>query len=106
MGNDASGIIDYERARIRRHDHLVQGTAADGMVRAIAVTARQTVETAHVNHNTSPLVSAALGRLMMAGLMMGALFKSPGPDELITLEVHGDGPIGGITVTANNLGQG
>lgn len=103
MGNDASGIIDFEKARIRRHDHLVRGTAADGMVRAIAVTARQTVETAHVNHNTSPLVSAALGRLMMAGLMMGALFKSP--DELITLEVHGDGPIGGITVTANNIGQ-
>ena len=96
-------VIDLADARIRRGDHMVRGTAADGMVRAIAVTARQTVQTAHENHGTSPLVSAALGRLMMAGLMMGALFKNP--DELITLEVRGDGPIGGLTVTANNHGQ-
>lgn len=96
-------VIDFADARIRRGDHMVRGTAADGMVRAIAVTARQTVQTAHENHGTSPLVSAALGRLMMAGLMMGALFKNP--DELITLEVRGDGPIGGLTVTANNHGQ-
>ena len=96
-------VIDFERARLARRDHLVRGTAADGMIRAIAVSARETVETAHARHNTSPLVSAALGRLMMAGLMMGALFKHP--DELITLEVHGDGPIGGLTVTANNQGQ-
>ena len=96
-------VIGFADARIRRADHLVRGTAADGMVRAIAVTARQTVQTAHENHGTSPLVSAALGRLMMAGLMMGALFKNP--DELITLEVRGDGPIGGLTVTANNHGQ-
>ena len=82
---------------------MVRGTAADGMVRAIAITARSTVQTAHNNHNTSPLVSAALGRLMMAGQMMGAMFKHP--DELITLEVRGDGPIGGLTVTANNQGQ-
>lgn len=82
---------------------MVRGTAADGMVRAIAITARSTVQTAHDNHNTSPLVSAALGRLMMAGQMMGAMFKHP--DELITLEVRGDGPIGGLTVTANNQGQ-
>lgn len=96
-------VIDLADVRTRRGDHLVRGTAADGMVRAIAVTARQTVQTAHENHGTSPLVSAALGRLMMAGLMMGALFKNP--DELITLEVRGDGPIGGLTVTANNHGQ-
>ena len=82
---------------------MVRGTAADGMVRAIAITARSTVQTAHDNHNTSPLVSAALGRLMMAGQMMGAMFKHP--DELITLEVRGDGPICGLTVTANNQGQ-
>jgi molecular chaperone Hsp33 len=61
------------------------------------------VETARRNHGSSPLVTAALGRLMMAGLMMGAMNK--GDDELITLEMHGDGPIGGLTVTANNKGQ-
>ncbi len=96
-------IIDLADARIRRGDHIVRGIAANGMVRAIAITARQTVQTAHENHSTSPLVTAALGRLLMAGLMMGTMSKAD--DELITLTVHGDGPIGGLTVTANNHGQ-
>ncbi len=96
-------IIDFEDARIRLGDHIVRGTAANGMIRAFAITARQTVQTAHENHGTSPLVSAALGRLMMGGLMMGQMYK--GDDELITLTVTGDGPIGGLTVTANNKGQ-
>ena len=81
----------------------MRGIAADGMVRAFAITARNTVQVAHENHGTSPLVSAALGRLMMAGQMMGLMYKSD--DELITLSVRGDGPIGGLTVTANNKGQ-
>ncbi len=96
-------VIDFTEAQLRLGDHMVRGTAADGMIRAIAVTARSTVETARRNHGSSPLVTAALGRLMMAGLMMGAMNK--GDDELITLEMHGDGPIGGLTVTANNKGQ-
>lgn len=88
---------------MRLGDHIVRGVAADGMVRAFAITAKDTVQTAHENHGTSPLVSAALGRLMMAGQMMGVMYKSD--DELITLTVRGDGPIGGLTVTANNKGQ-
>ena len=96
-------IINFESARVRLGDHIVRGTAANGMIRAFAITARQTVQTAHENHGTSPLVSAALGRLMMGGLMMGQMYK--GDDELITLTVTGDGPIGGLTVTANNKGQ-
>ena len=96
-------IIDFADARVRRGDHIVRGTAAGGMVRALAVTARDTVQTAHVNHGTSPLATAALGRLLMGGLMMGALSKND--DELITLTVRGSGPIGGLTVTANNRGQ-
>lgn len=96
-------IINLDEERIRRGDHIVRGTAADGMIRAIAITARDTVETARANHHASPLVTAALGRLMMAAQMMAAMFKSP--DELLTLEVRGDGPVGGLTVTANNKGQ-
>ena len=96
-------LIDFADARTRRGDHVVRGTAAQGMVRALAVTARRTVQTAHENHATSPVVTAALGRLMMGGLMMGAMSKND--DELITLTVRGDGPIGGLTVTANNRGQ-
>ena len=96
-------IIDLADARVRRSDHIVRGTAASGMIRAIALTARQTVQEAHERHDTSPLVSAALGRLMMGGLMIGAMSKND--DELITLTMRGDGPIGGLTVTVNNRGQ-
>lgn len=96
-------IINLDEERIRRGDHIVRGTAADGMIRAIAITARDTVESARSRHHSSPLVTAALGRLMMAAQMMAAMFKNP--DELITLEVRGDGPVGGLTVTANNKGQ-
>lgn len=95
--------LDFEEARLRHGDHIVRGTAADGMIRAIAIAARDTVQTAKDSHHASPLVTAALGRLMMAGQMMGVMFK--GPDELITLTVRGDGPIGGLTVTANTKGQ-
>ena len=98
-----SDVIDLAEVRARRGDHIVRGTAAGGMIRALAVTARETVQTAHVNHSTSPLVTAALGRLMMGALMIGAMSKND--DELITLTVRGDGPIGGMVVTANNKGQ-
>ena len=98
-----STVIDLADTRLRAGDHMVRGIAADGMIRAVAITARETVETAHANHSSSPLVTAALGRLMMAAQMMAALLKSP--DELLTLQVKGDGPIGGLTVTANNKGQ-
>ena len=95
-------IIDFEDA-VRKGDHIVRGTAADGMIRALAINAHDTVQTAREKHGTSPLVTAALGRLMMGGQMMGAMFKNPG--ELITLSVKGNGPIGGLTVTANTDGQ-
>ena len=96
-------VIDFETARAHRGDYMVRGTAADGMVRAFAVTARSTVQTARENHDTSPVVTAALGRLMMGALMTGMMFKEP--DELVTFIVRGDGPIGSLTVTANCNGQ-
>lgn len=83
-------------------DYLVRATAADAQVRAFAVTTRQTVETARQNHNTSPVVTAALGRLLTAGAMMGSMLK--GKEDLLTLQVTGDGPMGGMTVTADSRG--
>lgn len=113
MRGDMGNVVDFEEGRaraeaerarrVRAGDHIVRGTAAGGQVRALALTARGTVEEAHVRHSASPLVTAALGRLMMGGLMMGALNKDAG--ELITLEVRGDGPVGGLTVTADNEGR-
>ena len=98
-----ASIIEFETTKVRSGDHMVRATAAAGMVRAFAVTARHTVQDAHVKHGTTPLVTAALGRLMMGALMMGMMFKEP--DELITLIVDGNGPIGSMTVTANCEGQ-
>jgi len=84
-------------------DYIVRATAADSQIRAFAATARETVETARAAHNTSPVATAALGRLLTAGAMMGTMMK--GEKDLLTLQIKGSGPIGGITVTADSLGR-
>lgn len=84
-------------------DYIVRATAADYQIRAYAVTSRDLVEEARQIHNTSPVATAALGRLLSAGAMMGAMMK--GDQDLLTLQVLGDGPIEGITVTADSLGR-
>jgi molecular chaperone Hsp33 len=84
-------------------DYVVRGITADGNVRAFAATTRRTVQAARDAHQTSPVVTAALGRLLTAGAMMGSMMKDP--DELITLQVKGDGPIGSLTVTADSQGH-
>ena len=84
-------------------DYLVRATAAEGMLRAFAVTARDTVEAARDAHNTSPVATAALGRLMSAALMMGSDIKEE--DGLITLKINCDGPIGGLLATADAKGN-
>lgn len=94
---------ELETAQLLQGDHIIRGIAADGMIRAFAINAKQTVQTMADSHNTSPLVTAAMGRLMMGAQMMGIMFKNP--EELITLQVRGDGPIGSMTVTANTQGQ-
>lgn len=99
----AQDIIDFGELQAKRHDHLVRGIAADGMIRAFAVSGRETVQAARDAHRTSPVVTAALGRLMMGAQMMGAMMKNP--EELITLTVRGDGPMGGMTVTADAHGH-
>lgn len=84
-------------------DYTVRATAADAQIRAFAATTRNLVEEMREIHNTSPVVSAALGRLLTGGAMMGAMMK--GDDDLLTLQVIGDGPIGGMTVTADAKGN-
>lgn len=84
-------------------DYLVRATAADAQIRAFAATTRQMVETARQKHDTSPVVTAALGRLLTAGSMMGSMLK--GEADLLTLQVTGDGPMGGMTVTADSKGH-
>lgn len=84
-------------------DYIVRATAADNQIRAFAITSRDMVEKARQIHNTSPVATAALGRSLSAGAMMGAMMK--GEQDLLTLQIRGDGPLGGITVTADSKAQ-
>ena len=85
------------------NDYIVRATAAKGQIRAFAVTSAEPVETAGRAHDPSPVVTAALGRLLSAGAMMGAMMK--GEDDLLTLQIQCDGPIGGLVVTADSHGH-
>ena len=84
-------------------DYIVRATAANAQIRAFACTTRDMVETARQAHNTSPVVTAALGRLMSAGAMMGSMLK--GEDDLLTLQIKSGGPMKGLTVTADAKGN-
>lgn len=85
------------------NDYMIRATAADGQIRAFAATTKEMVETAKNAHNTSPIATAALGRLMTAAAMMGSDLKGEG--ELLTLRIEGDGPNGGLLVTADGKGD-
>ena len=83
-------------------DYIVRAMAANGQIRAFAATTRELTEKARQIHGTSPVATAALGRLMCAGVMMGVTMK--GEKDLTTLSIKGDGPLGGLTVTADSKG--
>lgn len=84
-------------------DYIVRATAANSQIRAFAITSKETVETARAAHNTSPVATAALGRLLTAGAMMGAMMK--GEKDMLTLQIHAGGPLKGLTVTADSQGR-
>ena len=79
-------------------DYIVSGTAADNQIRFFSATTKDLTQKAQDIHNTSPAATVALGRLLTAGSLMGATLKNA--DELLTLQIRGDGPLGGMTVTA------
>lgn len=81
-------------------DYIVRATAAKQQIRAFAITSRELVEEARKHHNTSPVATAALGRLLSAGAMMGVMMK--GDKDVLTLQMKGDGPINGVLVTADS----
>lgn len=81
-------------------DYIVRATAAGHQVRIFAATTKEMVETARQAHNTSPVATAALGRLLTAGAMMGSMQK--GENDKLTLQIQCSGPIGGLTVTADS----
>jgi len=83
-------------------DVIIRASADNDHIRAFAVSSRQTVEEARRRHDLSPVACAALGRLLSAGAMMGSMLKSE--KDLMTLQVKCDGPIKGLTVTAEPSG--
>ena len=80
-------------------DFIIRGTAANNQVRFFAANTKELVEQARNIHNTSPVATAALGRLLTAGAMMGAMCKND--TDVLTLQIQCSGPIGGLTVTAD-----
>lgn len=84
-------------------DYIVRASAAKGMIRAFACTTKGIVEYAKNAHNTSPVVTAALGRLMSAAAMMGSMMKNE--EDLLTLKIEGSGPMKAAIATATAKGN-
>ena len=84
-------------------DYIVRAMAANQQIRAFAAVTRDVVETARKAHNTSPVATAALGRLLTGGVMMGVMMK--GEKDILTLQIKAGGPLNGITVTADSQGR-
>ena len=85
------------------NDYIIRATAANDQIRAFAAVTTEMVETAREHHNTSPVATAAIGRLLTAGAMMGSMMK--GEKDVLTLQIKAGGPIQGITVTADSQGN-
>ena len=81
-------------------DYIVRATAKNAQIRAFACTTREIVETARQAHDTWPVATAALGRLLTAGSMMGSMLK--GEKDILTIQINGSGPLKGMTVTADS----
>ena len=98
-------IILHEKDNTFRpeENYLIRATAADDYIRAFAVTCRGVTEEARKRHGLSPVTTAALGRVMAAALMMGIDLKND--KDMLTIQYDCDGPIGGITVTADSHGH-
>lgn len=84
-------------------DYILRATAEQEHIRAFAIRSNEMVEYARQRHNSSPVVTAALGRLLSAGAMMGVMMK--GDKDVLTITMKGDGPIGSLTVTADSHGN-
>ena len=83
----------------KKQDYIIRATAANGSIRAFAATTGNLVQYARQIHHTSPVASAALGRMLTAAAMMGSMLK--GDKDLVTLQIRSLGPLKGIVVSAD-----
>ncbi len=81
-------------------DYVIRATAGNGAIRAFAATTGELVQHARQVHHTSPVASAALGRMLTAAAMMGTMLK--GDKDLLTLQIRSLGPLKGIVVSADS----
>lgn len=84
-------------------DYIVRASVANNSIRAFAIRSTDLVAEARETHRTFPVVTAALGRLLSAGAMMGSMMK--GNSDIVTISMKGDGPMGYLTVTADSHGH-
>lgn len=84
-------------------DKLVRGTAKDGMVRVIGAITTDIVDFGTKAHECTPVASAALGRMLTAGVLVGSTLKSE--KEKVTLKMDGGGEAKGVTVVADSKGN-
>ena len=84
-------------------DFALRVTAANGMIRGFFTDTHQTAEAARKNYNTTPVVTAAVGRLLTGTAMMGLMLKND--KDILTVSFKGDGPIKGIIATADSKGN-
>ena len=80
-------------------DKIQKFLAYDGKIDITCVESTNLVEEARKIHDLSPLATAALGRCLTMASLMASGFK--GKENSLTLQIKGNGPLGGITVTAD-----
>ncbi|TJX13765.1 Hsp33 family molecular chaperone HslO [Tissierella creatinini] len=84
-------------------DYLIRAIDKSGRIRLFVAKTTNLVEESRRIHNTSPTATAAMGRSLTAGAMMGAMMKNE--EDKLTIKISGNGPVGKILVVANNLGH-
>lgn len=86
-----------------KHDTLIKAVDRNKQIRVFIASTRGVVEEAHRRHATSATASAALGRVLTAGLIMGADLKNE--NDVLSIKVEGNGPAGAIIVSADSIGN-
>ena len=82
---------------------LIRCITSDGAIMVSAIDSTDIVAKAESIHKTSAVITAALGRMLTAGAMMGNMLK--GEKNSISIKIDGGGPSGAITVSADSVGN-
>ena len=84
-------------------DEIIKAISADGFVSISVISSRGLTERARCIHNSTPVVTAALGRTLAASSIIGSTLKKPGAS--LTVRINGGGPAGTIIVVSDDEGN-